>query len=143
MKALLAFSAISLLSVTSYAECAPEVTLRSVAVAYERSPGVWFHVEVARCLRDEITFSRNHIGLLEESLRLRNEEAVTLRKQVGQYKLSLAQLEEAQSLTNEVAQDLTKQASKQKRTGLKWGLVGFLSGLAAAVTGAVIVGATK
>jgi len=44
--------------------CAPEVQLRSVQLSYKGHPGVWFDVEVARCLLERVQAADQHRALI-------------------------------------------------------------------------------
>jgi hypothetical protein len=67
-------------------ECAPAVELRRASVVYQGQQGIWFQIEVARCLLNdvgELPLVRQRVSLLEEEIRLQGERAVFFREAIS------------------------------------------------------------
>jgi hypothetical protein len=102
--------------------CAPEVTEnRRAVIEQDGQAGVWFHVDVARCMLGRLAalpLYAQRVTLLEDRLRLGDERTVLLRRQV-----ELAE-QEAQEATG-VVENATRLArtateSAQWERDLRW-----------------------
>lgn len=102
--------------------CAPDVTEnRRQVVEQDGQSGVWFHIEVARCMLGRLAalpLYAQRVSLLEDRLRLGDERTVLLRRQA---ELAEAEAEEAAGAL-EAATRLARTAteSAQRERDLRW-----------------------
>lgn len=112
--------------------CAPGVELRRAIVQYQGQSGMWFNMEVARCLLDDasaLPLVRQRVTLLEEKIQLQDERAVFLREaislgdQATQRAVGALARSERLRLTAEETARGAQQATRL------WTVVGFAGGV--------------
>lgn len=62
--------------------CAPEVSVRRASVSHEGEPGIWFQMDVARCMLGRLAalpLYAQRVSLLEQRLQLSDERHLILR----------------------------------------------------------------
>lgn len=121
--------------------CAPDVTLRRLELRVQDQPGVWFHIEVARCMLRDLEMAL----IVREQLRLRDEQVVLLNAQVQDLRAAVSAGREAEERATgalEAAVRRARQAELDRdvwyRSPFLWGLSGLLVG-GAAVLAAVLL----
>lgn len=125
-------------------DCPAQVEHPGEALVLRGDPGQWFHREVARCLLadvEELRLLRQRVGLMDERLRIRDEQLAAMREAVD---LSI-QAEQRSSGALEAAVRRAREAEEDRdawhRSPLLWGAVGLASGFALVALGAYVAGA--
>ena len=123
--------------------CAPNVVLRRAPLEHQGHPGVWFDLEVARCMLgdlSELEAVRTQARLLEQRATLRDEQAASLREAVRLGDLALGSVMQAVQAAEGRAARAETALDSPLRSPWLWLGVGTAAGIGLVLLATVLVG---
>lgn len=118
--------------------CAPEIPEpeRRAVISHQGQPGLWFHVDVARCMAERLTvlpLYAERVRLLEQALELRDHRHSLMLRQVDVLEQSERIAIDALATAERRARESEERASRWHRHPALWFIVGVAATIGAQV----------